>query len=291
MEELTTTTTGGRGSSSKKKEGDKKKKSINLKAIKDIIIKEYENPDSAAFGKSSQIIRKVILRKYPKFKNHLTEKLMRNTLKRFSTTYSITRKLKRNKFFHSTSFYSTHPHYRWHVDLQDMTMFRKAVGLSRQDAFNFLLVCVDNFSNYLMVEAIKNKQAKLVFEAFAKIVRREKGLPTIVYCDRGTEFENKIFNNKMKLGFRVQFVIDKRKAVYAERAIRTIRRALEQYYAGKPNTKLGEYKNIIQKIDISHNNAPSNRAPKLNDGINASPNDIIHNTSLINKMEKILRKR
>ena len=29
----------------------------------------------------------------------------------------------------------------------------------------------------------------------------------------------------------------------------------------------------------------------MNDGINASPNGIIHNTSLINKMEKILRKR
>ena len=109
-----------------------------------------------------------------------------------------------------------------------------------------------------MVEAIKKKQAKLVFEAFAKIVRREKALPAILYCDRGTEFNNKIFNNKMKLGFRVQFRIDKQKAVYAERAIRTIRSALEQYYAGKPNTKPGEYKNMIQKIVISHNNAPSN---------------------------------
>ena len=206
----------------RKTDDDKEKKLINLKAIKDTIIKEYENPDLVAFGKSSQIVRNVILRKYPKFKDHLTEKLMRNMLKRFSTTYSITRKLKRNKYFHGTSFYSTHPHYRWHVDLQDMTMFRKAVGLRRQDAFNFLLVCVDDFSNYFMVEAIKNKQAKLVFEAFAKIVRREKALPTIVYCDRGTELYNKIFNNKMKLGFRVQFTIDKRKAVYAERAIQTI---------------------------------------------------------------------
>ena len=43
MEELITTT-GGCRSSLKKKEGDKKKKSINLKAIKDIIMKEYENP-------------------------------------------------------------------------------------------------------------------------------------------------------------------------------------------------------------------------------------------------------
>ena len=125
-------------------------------------------------------------------------------------------------------------------------MFRKAAGLKKQDALNYLLVCVDDFSNYFMVEAVKNKQAKSVFDAFAKIVRREKALPTIVYCDKGSEFDNKLFNDKMKLGLRVQFTIDKQKAVYAERAIRMIRRGLEQYYASKPNAKPSEYVNAMQ---------------------------------------------
>ena len=82
-----------------------------------------------------------------------------------------------------------------------------------------------------MVEPIKNKQAKTVLNAFVKIVKRECALPTMVYCDNGSEFNNKLFMDTKTNGFRVQFTIDRRKAVYAERAIRMIRRALEQYYA------------------------------------------------------------
>ena len=110
----------------------------------------------------------------------------------------------------------------------------------------------------------------------------------MVYCDKGSEFDSKLFNDKMKLGFGVQFTIDKQKAVYAERAIRMIRRGLEQYYAGKPNARPSEYVNAIWKIVTSHNNAPSNRVPKLKDGLNALPHGT---TLLVSKMEKILRKR
>ena len=141
-----------------------------------------------------------------------------------------------------------------------------------------------------MVEPIKDKKVMTVFNALAKIVRREWALLTIVYCDKGSEFANKIFNNKMKLGFRVQFTINRRKAVYAEQAIRTMCRALKQYYAWRPN-KPHEYKDVIQKIVNSHNNAPSTRAPKMEDGINASPAEIIQNDSLIDKMENILKSR
>ena len=271
----------------------KTRKKINnnhKKKIKDIIIKEYGDPDSVAYGKNSQTVRKVLHRKYLKFKD-LTEKFTRGTLKKFSTTYSITRKLKRNKFSHGTSFYSTHPHYRWHIDLQDMTMFRKVAGLNKQGSLHYLLVCINDFSNYFIVEVVKNKQAKSVFNAFTKIVRREKALPTIVYCDKGSEFDNKLFNDTMKLGFGVQFTIDKRKAVYAERAITMIRRGLEQYYAGKPNARPSEYVNAIWKIVTSHNNTTSNRAPKLKDGLNALPHDIIHGTTLlVSKMEKYSEK-
>ena len=126
-----------------------------------------------------------------------------------------------------------------------------------------------------MVEPIKDKKAMMVFNAFAKVVRREQALPSIVYCDKGSKFDSKIFNNKMKLGLRVQFTIDRRKVVYAEQAIGTIHKDLEQYYAWRPNKKPHEYKDIIQRIVNSHNNAPSTCAPKMEDGINASQEEII----------------
>ena len=165
-------------------------------------------------------------------------------------------------------------------------MFRKVACLDKQDALNYLLVCVDDFSSYFMVEAVRNKQAKSIFNAFTKIVRREKALPTIVYCDKGSEFD------KMKLGFRVQFTVDKRKAVYTERAIRMIRRGLEQYYASELNARPSEYVNAIRKIVTSHNNAPSDRSPKLKEGLHASPHDVIHGTMpLVSKIEKNTQKK
>ena len=36
-----------------------------MRTIKDTIIREYEDPNSPTFGESSQIVRKVLLRKYP----------------------------------------------------------------------------------------------------------------------------------------------------------------------------------------------------------------------------------
>ena len=82
-----------------------------------------------------------------------------------------------------------------------------------------------------MVEPIRSKQAKTILNAFVRIIERECMLPTLVYCDNGSEFNSKLFTDAKTNGFRVQFTIDRRKAVYAELAIRTIQRALEQYYA------------------------------------------------------------
>ena len=111
-------------------------KTISKKPFEELrrktLIKEYENPSSPAFGKNAQTVQRNLLRKYAKFRGYLTNKLSRNILEQSSTTYSITRKPCKNKYFHGTSFYSTHKHYRWHVDLQDMTIFRKAARLKKK---------------------------------------------------------------------------------------------------------------------------------------------------------------
>ena len=51
------------------------------------------------------------------------------------------------------------------------------------------------------------------------------------------------------------------------------------------------YRKIIQKVVKSHNNAPSNRAPKIDDIINASPFEILHDDALMDEMEKVLKDR
>ena len=97
-----------------------------------------------------------------------------------------------------------------------MSIFKKS---KKASAFNFMLICIDDFSNYFMVKLLQNKKASTVHNAMIKLIREEGNIPTIVYCDQGSEFNNKLFNDPYENGFRVQFTIDHRKAVYAECAI------------------------------------------------------------------------
>ena len=141
-------------------------------------------------------------------KKLITNKLVQTTLESVSSTYSRTRKVNKNKFFHGTSFYSTHPHYRWHIDLQDMTIFRKSFDIVKKDTYNFMLICVDNFSNYLMVDLIKDKCTTTALNSMIKIIQTEGHIPVIVYRNQGSEFKNKLFNNPKTNGFWLQFMID-----------------------------------------------------------------------------------
>ena len=138
-----------------------------------------------------------------KHKHLLTLRLVRDTFECL-IAYSNGRHLNQNKYFHGTSFYSPHPHHRLHMDVQDMSLFRKVAGLKREDAFNFFLVYVDDFSNYIMVEPLRNKQSDTILKGFEAIIKREKFryILSIVNCDKGTELDNKIFRNP-----KIQFTI------------------------------------------------------------------------------------
>ena len=182
-----------------------------IKKIKTTITDNCHDPTSLALGKSAQLVRQIVLKNLDeKHKQLLTLRLVRDTLAR-SIAYSNTRHINKNKYFHGTSFYSLHPHHRWHVDLQDMSLFRKAAGLKREDAFNFLFVCVDDFSNYIMVKPVRNKRADTILKGFEATIKRQKFryFPSIIYCDKGTEFDNKIFTNPKEVNFKVQFTIDR----------------------------------------------------------------------------------
>ena len=123
--------------------------------------------------KNAATVRNVLLRKYPQYKNQLTPAFIRSTLETHSPAYSATRvTTQQPKSFRGTSFYSPHPHYRWHIDLQDMTIFKRAGKRSKKGTeYNFMLVCVDDFSNFFMIELIKNKHAATILNAVIKIIQ------------------------------------------------------------------------------------------------------------------------
>ena len=170
-----------------------------------------------------------------------------------------------------------HPHHRWHVDLQDMSVFKKSKISS---TYNFMLVCVDDFSNYIMIKLLQNKRAKTIHDAIIDLMKSEGTIPTIIYCDQGSEFNNPQMNF-----FKVQFTIDRRKAVYAECAICTIRKSLEQLYMLCPTIDVSK---AIQIVVTAHNSSPSGRNPILRNGIHASPKEVLKSDKLSEEMEKMV---
>ena len=136
-----------------------------------------------------------------------------------------------------------------------------------------------------MVDLIKDKKATTVLDSMVKIIQMIGQILIIIYCDQGSEFKNKLFYDLKMNGFCVQSTIDHRKPVYAERAIRMIRRRLEQYFLMCLNDKL---EIAIQRVVHSHNNALSQCNPLIEENLHASPTKVLHNPKLIDDMEKIL---
>ena len=72
-----------------------------------------------------------------------------------------------------------------------------------------MLICTDDFSNYMMVKLLCDKHATTIHKAIIDLIQEEGSIPTIIYCDQGSEFKNKLFNDPKSKGFQVQFTIDR----------------------------------------------------------------------------------
>ena len=145
----------------------KKQRRGSAKKIEQLIIRKYKDPSSPTFGKTASTIKRVALKKYPALIEGVSDKRVCQILEEQSTTYSRMRVTKRKKSFFGMSFYSNHPHYRWHIDLQDMSMFKHS---RLADHFNFMLICIDDFSNYMMVKLLCNKCATTVHKAIIDLI-------------------------------------------------------------------------------------------------------------------------
>ena len=59
-----------------------------------------------------------------------------------------------------------------------MSIFKKSKISTR---YNFMLICIDDFSNHIMVRLLRNKNAKSIHNAIIDIIKAEKTIPTIIY--------------------------------------------------------------------------------------------------------------
>lgn len=75
---------------------------------------------------------------------------------------------------------------QWQADLIDMSTLK-----SENDQYRFILSCIDIFSKYAWVVALKKKDGLSIVNAFADIFKERK--PKKLQTDQGTEFINKRF--------------------------------------------------------------------------------------------------
>ena len=113
----------------------------------------------------------------------------------------------------------------WSLDILDL----KDYGPENNRGYRYVLLIIDNFSNFGWTIPLKNKNAQTIKDSFENIIISSKRKPNLMETDRGKEFNNNIFQdflnkNNIKLYSRNRSY----GAVFAERFNRTIRGLLEK---------------------------------------------------------------
>ena len=68
-------------------------------------------------------------------------------------------------------------------------------GIKNNKGYRYILVVIDNFSNFCWTIPLKNKYAQSITDAFSQIVKSSKRKPNLLETEDGKEYVNKIFND------------------------------------------------------------------------------------------------
>ena len=135
----------------------------------------------------------------------------------------------------------------WSSDLLDM----KDYGPKNNKGYRYILVVIDNFSEFGWTIPLKDKFTQSILDAFSQIIKTSRRKPYLLETDDGEEYVNKIFNkflnnNNIK---RYSRYTDKG-AVFAERFNRTIRNLIKKPVFEKGRADwLSELPSVIKKYN------------------------------------------
>lgn len=157
------------------------------------------------------------------------------------------------------------------VDLADFSDIS-----TTNDNYKWLLCAIDVFTRKSYVIPLKNKTSVTVTHAMSKIIENEK--PSIINCDKGSEFISKEFKKLMNdnnIEIRYVEVGDHHKLGIVDRFIRTLRSLINRYQTAYKTTR---FINVLNKLVNNYNNS-------YHTGIRGIPNEVneIKLTRLNNK--------
>jgi hypothetical protein len=190
--------------------------------------------------------------------NKLFEKLKDQGISKYRITkflakqevYQKTKKTKK-----SSSFVPTHPHQEYQMDLIH-------IPNPHVNKANYGLSVIDIFTKKATIILLKKKDTKNILEAVKKAFE-ELGLPESVFCDEGSEFISKGFNDLMK-ELKVKVIITYGHAPFVERFNRTIKEIMEKYLEAK---KTKDIASVLGKIVKNYNNS-------YHSAIGMAPNEV-----------------
>ena len=115
------------------------------------------------------------------------------------------------------------------------------------------LVCVDCFTKVVDIELMKTKTANNTVEAMQKILNK-MGIPEMIYCDEGSEFNNKQFK-KLCDDNKIELILTLVHAPMVERVNRTIKQMLYRYLESTKSKTITEVlPNILNAYNTSYHN-------------------------------------
>lgn len=108
---------------------------------------------------------------------------------------------------------------------------------SKNNGYNYVLVCVDGYSRFIMTRNMKTKSSKEVVKYMTQIIEKN-GPPNYICCDYGKEFINSEFKTSIlkKYNIKMYHVYSPQKAILAERAIRTIKENIRSEFIDSGGT-------------------------------------------------------
>jgi hypothetical protein len=115
------------------------------------------------------------------------------------------------------------------------------------------LVCVDCFTKVVDIELMKTKTATNTVDAMQKILTK-MGIPEMIYCDEGSEFNNKQFK-KLCDDNKIELILTLVHAPMVERVNRTIKQMLYRYLESTKSKTITEVlPNILSAYNTSYHN-------------------------------------
>ena len=121
--------------------------------------------------------------------------------------------------------------------------------LSINKRFRYIFIIFDKFSKYLWAIPLKNKNSQTITNEFSKILTTSKRKPLKLESDRGSAFNNSIFQKilKTKIIQHSSRFTDKSPTI-AERVIRTLRNLLKKPVLEKGNANwLSELPTVMKQ--------------------------------------------